>query len=213
MNDLRGWLRRRQLTLILSLFIIGWYLFQLVVFSVFGKEVAQWWFYFEKPPNAVSPGIVLGPISHDMSSLTHLSINIFFLLIAGSFAEPYLDEKKLLYVVLGFGYLGTYLANATAWLHQLWMIAGASGGILALWAYAGLKLRHKAYEYRSGLDFSRDSIEQLAAVLLILAIPVFLLQEAVLAAQFHSGHVIGLLLGCAYFGYEYQFKTPWTHSL
>lgn len=201
------WITQRQMTIGLSGFFILWFGVQLFVYHGFGGDVARWWFYYEKPPNMLSPGIILGPISHDMNTLTHIGANIFFLFIAGGFAEPYLAKRKLLYTVFGLGYLGTYLANATALIHQLWMIAGASGGILALWGYVGLKLRRKAYKYRSGLEFSRDGVEQFTAVLLILGIPVILLHEAVLAAQFHSGHIIGLLLGCAYFGYEYYFKT------
>lgn len=206
MEEVLGWVRRRRLTLSLIVLFAGWYGLQLSVLTFFGEGVARWWFYFDKPPNMVSPGIMFGPISHNMSTLTHIGGNVFFLFVAGGFAEPYIGEKKILYVVFGLGYLGTYLANVTALLHQLWMIAGASGGILALWAYSGLKLRHKAYEYQSGLAFSRDGVEQITAVLLILGIPAFLLHEAVLAAQFHSGHIIGLVLGCVYFGYEEYFK-------
>lgn len=206
MGEVLGWVRRRRLTLSLIVLFAGWYALQLTVFTLFGADVARWWFYFEKPPNTMSPGILFGPISHDMYTLTHIGSNIFFLFIAGGFAEPYIAKKKLLYVVFGLGYLGTFLANVTTFIHHLWMIAGASGGILALWAYSGLKLRHKAYEYRSGVEFSRNGVEQITAVLLILGIPAFLLHEAVLAVQFHSGHVIGLVLGCVYFGYEEYFK-------
>lgn len=207
MGVVLGWVRRRRWTLYLIVFFLGWYGLQLSVLTIFGEDVAQRWFYFGKPPDTLSPGIIFAPISHDMSNLTHIGGNVFFLFIAGGFAEPYIDGKKILYVVFGLGYLGTYLANVTALVHQLWMIAGASGGILALWAYTGLKLRHKAYEYQSGLTFSRDDLEQITAVLLILGTPVFLLHEAVLAAQFHSGHVIGLILGCVYIGYEEYLKT------
>lgn len=206
MDGVWGWIRRRQLTMGLIVFFVGWFGLQLIVYYLYGETVAHWWFYLEKPPNTLSTGIIFGPISHDMNTLTHIGSNIFFLLIAGGFAEPYIAEKKLLFVVFGFGYLATYLANATAVIHQLWMVAGASGGILALWAYAGLKLRHKAYKFRTGMEFSRDGIKQFTAFFLMLGIPAFLLHEAVLTTQFHSGHVIGLLLGCMYFGYDYYFK-------
>lgn len=207
MEEVLGWVRRRWLTLDLIVFFVGWYSLQLSVLTLFGEDVARWWFYFEKPPNTVSPGVIFGPISHDMYTLTHIGSNVFFLFVAGGFAEPYIGEKKILYVVFGLGYLGTYLANVTASLHQLWMVAGASGGILALCAYAGLKLRHRAYEYQSGVVISRGGVEQITAVLLILGLPAFLLHEAVLTTQFHSGHVIGLVLGCLYFGYQEYFKT------
>ena len=206
MDLVMKWMRRRRLTLVLIAFFVGWYSFQITVFHLFGEDIAKWWFYFEKPPNTFSPGIILGPISHDMNSLTHISSNIIFLFVAGGFAEPYIGKKKLLYVVFGLGYLGTYLANVTALIHHLWIFAGASGGILALWAYAGLRLRRKAYEYRSGLEFSRNGVEQITAVLLLISLPAFLLHETVVATQFHSGHVIGLLLGCVYFGFGHFKK-------
>lgn len=196
------WVRRRPLTLGIIIFFAGWYVLQLSVLSFFGADVARFWFYIEKPPNVVSPGILLGPISHDITSPTHIGANILFLLIAGGFAEPYIGQKKILYLIFGLGYLGTYLANITAFIHQFWVLAGASGGVLALWAYSGIKLRHKAYDYGTGLEFSRDGIERITAFVLILGIPAFFLHEGVLAAQVQSGHVIGLLLGCLYFGYE-----------
>lgn len=163
MDKVWEWVRRRPLTLGLIIFFAGWYVLQLSVFNFFGVDVARFWFYFEKPPNAVSPGIIFGPISHDMSTLTHIGGNIVFLLIAGGFAEPYIGQKNIFYMVFGLGYLGTYLANITAAIHQSWIIAGASGGVLALWAYSGLKMRHKAHEYRAGLEFSRDGVEQITA--------------------------------------------------
>jgi hypothetical protein len=111
MGEVLGWIRRRRLTLSLIVFFLGWYGLQLSVLTIFGEDVAQWWFYFGKPPDTLSPGIIFGPISHDMSNLTHIGGNIFFLFIAGGFAEPYIDGKKILYVVFGLGYLGTAVLN------------------------------------------------------------------------------------------------------
>lgn len=206
MQEPRAWIHRRRSTLGLIMFFVGWYVLQLSVLHFFGWEVAQWWFYLEKPPDIVSPGVIFGPISHDMATITHLGANIFFLFIVGGIAEPYIVKKKFLYIVFGLSYLGTFLANATAPIHNLWILAGASGGILAFWAYAGLKLRHLTFESRKEPESYRKVVEQIGGVVLILGIPAFLLQEAVLRAQFHSGHVIGLLLGCGLFGYEYFLK-------
>jgi len=127
MGKVWGWVRRRPLTLGLITFFAGWYALQLSVFNFFGADVARFWFYFEKPPNTISPGIIFGPISHDMTTLTHIGSNIIFLLIAGGLAEPYIGQKSIFYAVFGLGYLGTYLANITAQIHQMWIIAGVMG--------------------------------------------------------------------------------------
>ena len=206
MDWVEDWARRRPATLVLAVFFAAWYLLQLGVLHVYGDEVALWWFYFEKPPNAVSPGMVFGPISHDMWTLTHITANISLLLVAGGFAEPYIGWKKVLFAVFGLGYLGTYVSNLTALIHLRWMVAGASGGILALWAYAGLRLRHKAYRFRDGVDLSREGIETFVAIVLLLGIFPFLFHELFLQPRPHSGHVLGLVLGCLYFGYEEYVK-------
>lgn len=202
------WIKSRQLTLSLVVFFIGWYVLQLIVAGIFGSGTAQWLFYFEQPPDSVSPGALFGPISHDIPTISHIGGNIVFLFIAGGVAEPYIGKRKILYTVFGLGYLGTYLANLTAFIHQLWITVGASGGILALWSYVGLTLRHKVNLFP---EFKRSThvkqiIEQITLILIIFGTLAIFLVEAILSAQFHSGHVIGLLLGCVYFGYEYCFK-------
>lgn len=206
MDWAEDWVRRRPVTVGLGVFFISWYLLQLSVLHVYGDDVARWWFYFEKPPDTVSPGMVFGPISHDMWSLTHISANVGLLLVAGGFAEPYIGKQKILFIIFGLGYLGTYLANLTVLIHLRWMIAGASGGILALWAYAGLRLRHKAYRFRDGVGWSAKGLETYIAVVLLLGIFPFLLHELFLQVPPHSGHLIGLATGCVYFGYEASVK-------
>ena len=206
MDWAEDWIRRRSVTLGLAVFFVSWYLLQLSVLHVFGGDVARWWFYFERPPDTVSPGLVFGPISHDMWSLTHISANVGLLLVAGGFAEPYIGKKKILVILFGLGYLGTYLTNLTALIHLRWMIAGASGGILALWVYAGLRLRHKAYRFRDGIGWSTKGLETYTAVVLLLGIFPFLFHELFLQVPPHSGHLIGLATGCMYFGYEAYVK-------
>ncbi|WP_435093386.1 hypothetical protein [Halorubrum sp. N11] len=168
MDDIIEWVQRRRLTLSIIVFFLAWYGLQLSVSHLLGANTARWWFYLQKPPNIVSPGILFASISHDMSTLTHISSNILFLFVAGGIAEPYFDKKDIIYTVFFLGYLGTYLSNMTAFIHQFWIFAGASGGILAFWAYAGLKLRHKVGGYTSGVEISRESVEQIGVICLAL---------------------------------------------
>lgn len=203
MGELSGWIHRRSGTFSLGTFFVGWYVIQLVVFNLLGRDIARWWFYFEKPPNALSPGVILAPISHDMLTLTHIGANLLLLLVAGGLAEPYIGKRRLLTLVFVTSYLSIYVANATAFFHQLWIIAGASGGALALWAYTGLRLRHLVTDNLSdGLTISRQGIESLTAVVVLTGAPAFFLRELVVANPPHSGHLIGLLFGSVFFVVE-----------
>jgi len=202
------WFRRRRLTLGLAIFFIVWYSLQLSILHLFGEDVARWWFYFEHSADVVSAGIVLAPLSHELDSLTHITGNFGFLLIAGGVAEPHIGKKRILILVIGLGYLSIYLANATAAVHHLWMLAGASGGILALWAYAGLRMRHHATEYLSdGITWSLRSAETAGSVILLIGIPAFFFHQLVWIDQPHSGHIIGLLLGILYYIGEPYFSS------
>lgn len=197
MGSLVQWGRRRRCTIYLGGFFIAWYALQLAVLGQFGETTARWWLYSGQPPAAMSPGALLAPLSHDMSTLTHLGANVVFLAIAGGFAEPRIGSKKILLVVFGLGYLSTYLTNATEFLHQLWILAGISGGVLALWSYSGLKLRHEVTGRPSeGLFWSRQIAGTLLASVLLISIPVFLVHQLLVVDQPHSGHLVGLLLGC-----------------
>jgi membrane associated rhomboid family serine protease len=131
-----------------------------------------------------------------MATVTHLGGNILFLTLAGGVVEPYIGEKRVLLLVLGVGFLGTYLANVTAVVHHLWILAGASGGILALWAYAGLRMRRHITEYLAdGVTWSRRGVETVGSVALLIGIPVFFVHQLLWLDQPHSGHLIGLVLG------------------
>lgn len=202
------WIRRRRSTLALAIFFVVWYSLQLSIFQLFGEDVARWWFYFELPPDAVSAGIVFAPISHELDTLTHIYGNLLLLFVAGGVSEPHIGNKRILILVVCFGYLSIYLANATAVVHHLWIFAGASGGILALWAYAGLRMRHHAAEYISdGITWSRRSAETVGSVILLLGIPALFLHQLVWIDQPHSGHIIGLLLGTLYYIGELYLST------
>lgn len=202
-NQIWKWVCRRPCTLGLAVFFLAWYLLQLGVFHLVGENVARWWFYLEPPPNTVSPGILFAPLSHDFNNLTHIGSNVFLLLVVGGASEPYIGKDRIMVTVIGLGYLGTYLANCTIILHKIWIVAGASGGILALGAYTGLRLRHHSYENAlAGLTWSWQGVETIVWLSLLVGIPIFLIHQTVLIAQPHSGHVIGLILGCLYYGIE-----------
>lgn len=205
MGALIQWSHRRRWTIGVGAFFVAWYALQLSVFRQFGEATARWWFYFEQPLFDISPGFLLAPLSHDMATLTHIGGNLIFLAIAGGLAEPYVGKKRLLFLVFGMGYLSIYLANATAFVHQVWILAGASGGVLALWAYTGLRLRQIATENLSdGLYWSRQGIETLGVIILLLATPTFFIHQSLIIDQPHSGHLIGLVLGCGYYVVESQ---------
>lgn len=203
MKKILAWIHRRRWTMRLAVFFVTWYILQLGIFQLLGEDIARWWFYFESPPNMISPGTILAPLSHDMDTLTHIGANLLLLIIAGGLSEPYIGRDHILVHVIGLGYLGIFVANATFMIHDMWIVAGASGGILSLWAYAGFQMRQQVTEnIFDGLTWSRQSVETVGAVSLLIATPIFLLQETVLTEQIHSGHTIGILLGWSYYGIE-----------
>lgn len=203
MEEMRRWIGRRKMTIGLAIFFCSWYILQLIVFQRMGEEFAYWLFYLEQPPKHVSPGILLAPLSHDFSTWTHISGNLFFLLIAGGFIEPFIGGRKVAEIVLGLGALSIGLANSTAVFHQLWIIAGASGGVLALWAYAGMKKWQLALEFRDGPSIkSEEGVETVVAMVILAATPIFPIYEAFVIGSFHSGHTIGIVLGLLTYNLE-----------
>lgn len=53
-----------------------------------------------------------------------------------------------------------------------------------------------------GVTWSRQGVETVVAMSLLLGIPAFLFHQTVEIVQPHSGHAIGLVLGCLYYGVE-----------
>lgn len=203
MNSLRLWIRRRRWTLGLACFFVFWHILQLGVLHFVSESAARWLFYLQQPPNIVSPGLVLAPVSHSLYTWTHLGANLLILLVTGGLAEPHIGEDRIIVLVVGFGYLGIYLANATVLVHLHWMVAGASGGILSLWAYTGLQMHDWVLEFFSdGLVWSHRGLETMLTTVLLLGIPALLFHQIWLVDPPHSGHIIGLVLGCLYYGIE-----------
>jgi len=158
------------------------------------------------PPNAVSPGIVLAPISHRIDTLTHLGSNLIFLIIAGSIVEPYISRKRLIGLVLISSYASIYIANLTVPLHKFWMTVGTSGGVLALWTYAGLYMGKSAISaFSDGIAFSRHGIETASCVFLLLSTIVIFIHQLMWIPKPHSGHLAGMALGSLYYAIERDY--------
>jgi hypothetical protein len=206
MRAVSDWFRRRPTTVALIVFFLGWYGLELAVFNIFGEGAARYWFYIEQPPNHISPGLLFAPVSHDLYSLTHIGANVGLLLFAGGVAEPYIGWRRVLLLVIGLGFIGTYAANLSVAVHRMWIMAGASGGILSLWAYSGISLVGLAHKRcANGWADSVSGVETIGMVALSIATPVFLFHQAMWIPRLHSGHVIGLLLGLVYYISEIGF--------
>lgn len=208
-RDVSGWVSRRPVTVGVSLFFVLWFALQAVVASAFGMETMRWWFYFEhyqQYPPPVQPGMLFAPLSHDLHDLTHLPTNVGMLLVVGGLAEPYIGGRRVLFFVIGMGYISTFLTNATAPFHLFWSIAGVSGGGLALLAYTALRLRYRKRRVSPGELHHPDSIEDALAMYLLLALPVLLLYEFLI--NWNIAHLFGLLLGCVGYGVDRYVFSP-----
>lgn len=195
MHSVRRWFRQRWCTTGLAVYFLLWYAGQMLVLLAFGFETALWLFYFEQPLTVLSPGVVLAPVSHQFYNLSHVGFNVLILLLAGGLVEPRIGPKRVLMLVLGFGYLSIYLTNITALIHGFWAQAGTSGGVLALWVYAGLVSK----DWMPGI-LSNDApletwMKSIGVAVLIISIPLFLIQEAVLKDPPNIAHVLGMVLG------------------
>lgn len=202
MGEANDWIRRRKYTFGLAIFFVLWYTIQLTVQHIYGEDMAAWWFYFEHTNSGTpifTPGTLGAPLSHDMADLTHITGNLAFLIFAGGLIEPRIKGRKIWIIVIGLGYFGMYLANATVPIHQFWNLAGASAGVLSLWAFGGLEMRELVFGDRQiDSNPSLEWIERFAAMMLILGPPTILFHETII--RVHSGHAVGILVGYLYYG-------------
>lgn len=205
LTQIRKWIEERPATIGLALLLTAWFGMQQIVFHHYGQETARWWFYFEQPPKHISPGMLFSVISHELQNLTHIGSNIVLLLFVGLLAEPKIGSKKVAMLVVLVGFVGNYIANLTAPIHQVWTVVGASGGILALVAYTGLVNRNKALEVvNRGLNYSLNGLYEFLYLCILLSIPIIPLYESLILGQFNSGHTVGILLGVIIYFYEYH---------
>lgn len=207
-NSFIAWARRRPATVGLSIFFVLWFGLQLGVLMTFGEEVARWLFYaehHEQYPPPFQPGFLVSPLSHGMGDPTHLPVNLVVLLVVGGLAEPYIGKWRVFFFVIIVGYMGTLLANATVFIHLSWTYAGASGGIFALLSYAGLRLRSLAWQFSPVRLLNGDHIEEYAALVILLAIPVILGYEVLI--NWNMGHLAGLILGMIVYPFDRAIRT------
>lgn len=202
MQVVRDWIRKRPATTGLAVFFVSWYVIQLAVLHAFGTGTARWLFFTELPERLtlttiVTPGLLLSPLSHDMTTLTHIGGNIGFLLVVGGVSEPYIETWKIPGLVVGGGYVGMVVTMLTAPILQFWPLAGASTGITILWGYTGLRMADK---FGLVTAPSLNKAEKTVIWPLVFGIPIILLYEARLNGN--MSHLIGIVLGVLYFYME-----------
>jgi hypothetical protein len=57
-----------------------------------------------------------------------------------------------------------------------------------------------------GLPWSWHGVETIVALSLLIGTPVFLVHQTIWIARPHSGHAMGLVLGCVYYGVDAHLK-------
>lgn len=187
------WLQRRRLTIALVAFFAGWYLLQLYVLSAFSSKAAIWWFYFT---GDLSPGYFLAPISHDMANVGHLGANVALLLVFGCLAEPYLGRRRYVVFLLVVSLASIILSNVFSKVLgiQFWALAGASGGVVGLWAYISVSHRAIVFDVRRSDSSSHPSEVLFVAIGLLtpILVPGW---EVYSAGAMNLSHAVGVLLG------------------
>jgi membrane associated rhomboid family serine protease len=186
------WVARRRLTLGFVVFFVVWYLAQLYVLSAFGSPTAVWWFYFSSDP---SMGYLLAPISHDMTRIGHLGSNVMFLLVFGGFAEPHLDRRRYVVLLLGISFGSIGVANVlSGLLGTRWILAGPSGGVLGLWAYTSAIHRGTLWDSLRSGDSSQPT--ETVVVFFGLLSPVLVpCWEVYSTGTANTSHAVGVLFG------------------
>lgn len=216
-STLQSWAAKRPVTTSLTGLLLLWYLFELFVLHTYGAQIAEAWFYWSKPttlpPQPALNEVILAPISHDLYTPTHIVGNVAGLLVVGGYAEPRIGSDDVASLVIGVNYLGIVVANYTAFLHKNWMLAGISGGLLALTAYTGLNSRHQFRELLEHRADVRETIrskpvrERFIGGVLCLSIPGLLFLEPLLVG-FNSGHATGIILGVLIHPFLSEGETP-----
>lgn len=186
----------RQATIGLTAFLAIWYAAELVVLSAHGESLARYLFYY--PKTGPAPGAVFAVVSHDLADPLHLVGNVGFLLVVGGYAEPHLGRKRVLGLVLGAGYLSILLANLLAPLSGLWILAGASGGVVALTTYSGLYFRRRVRPIPDSPE-----LDWILPCLLLFTVPLYAATQ-LFAPTPHTGHLAGGVLGAVWAGIEWR---------
>lgn len=199
MLNIRAWISRRRVTFGLALFFTLWFGLELIVYTLFGLETAEHWFYWENywffP--SFDPGLILSPISHELDNIKHIIGNVLFLVFAGSVVETEVKEWEMFLLVVGFAYVSAVIANITAFIHGYWGIVGASGGIYSLLSYGGAMVILEDGELSEGniiYSLLRLSLAPIAA---------FALLSEVLWGG-NMAHIVGWFCGLIYYMIRYM---------
>lgn len=190
------WLSKRRVTASLVALFVLWYAVQLVTLQRFGPDTAVWWFYSAPgdfgPGFALTPGLIFSPLSHDMSDISHLGANIAALVVVGSFAEPYIEKRTYLLVLIGVAFAGILFSNVLAIVfHSQWSLAGASAGLLALHAYVSLRKRSLLTSIDPSVSIA--NAEWVIVAMGLMMIPVVPMYE--LTVSGNVSHALGPIIG------------------
>ncbi len=207
MGPVYRWVYRRRITFAVAVFLLSWYLVQLRVDLVYGREVSAWWFYYQESLGWGAPGAYLSPIAHEMDWVYHIIGDLTILCGAGGLIEPYLrdgdaalSEYTILFLAIGVSFYTGFIVNS---LPGQVLFAGASSGILALWMYSSLM-------YVSGLFWAQspgsqsllDGIEDEIGILLAVMLPIFVLLD--ISAGVNVGHLLGACIGLVWWVVDTQ---------
>lgn len=201
----RRWAVKRRVTGALVLGLAGWYVVQRLAAAVFGLGVVEPWFYFTPD---MATGWLFAPVSHDMKDVGHLRRNLGYLLLTGTFAEPYLSRRRFVAVFAGLIAVSVYVPAVAnlAWTGGEWRVAGPSGGVYGLWVFMAV---YRSEILRSfwdetliddwgDLPMAGELVMVVVGLSLIVIVPVhdlFFASGSVNAGSHFVGLVVGFLLG------------------
>lgn len=203
MGMLTKWFNRRLATISIAVFLVIWFGLQLAVLNFYGQEAMLRLFYSvptEQSLPAIQPGSFVSGLSHAVHDLSHLFENLFLLLVAGLLVEPRLGKLRVVFIVIVLGSMAAFLVNLSSPFHGMWMDAGASNGILALWSYSALRLLPLARQIARDTMFEPEHIEKTFAVLIVGAFPLVFVIGVLLDGN--PGHLAGIVLGLLFYPFD-----------
>ena len=203
MGMIANWFNRRLATISIAVFLVIWFGLQLAVLNLYGQETMLRLFYAVPTEHlipAIQPGSFVSGVSHAVHNPSHLFGNLVLLLVVGSLVEPRLGKLRVVFIVIVLGTIAAFLVNLSSPFHGMWMEAGASNGILALWAYAALRLLPLARQISRDTMFEPEHVEKTYAGLIVGAFPLVFVIGLLLEGN--PGHFVGILLGLIFLPFD-----------